>query len=288
MINLFISILLFNVLVIFFKLFEKYKIDNLQALIANYFISFLISLSLIKNDLEFTNIIEQPWFFHAIIIGILFISIFNLYAYSTQKIGIALTSVNNKMSFIVPVIASFFIYSDEIISSSKLVGIFLALIGIYLASTKKEGFIFDKKYMWLLVILFFGQGLADIILNDSKLYIGENDLLTFFLVLFLFASLFGIIILILKSIKNNTQIKFKNIIAGIIFGIPNFYSILYFLKALQSPDLISKTSFVFPFTSVAIVVSTTLVGVFFYKEKLFIRNYVGIVIALISIFIISY
>ena len=288
MINLFISILLFNVLVIFFKLFEKYKIDNLQALIANYFISFLISLSLIKNDLEFTNIIEQPWFFHAIIIGILFISIFNLYAYSTQKIGIALTSVNNKMSFIIPVIASFFIYNDEIISSNKLVGIFLALIGIYLASTKKEGFIFDKKYMWLLVILFFGQGLADIILNDSKLYIGENDLLTFFLVLFLFASLFGIIILILKSIKNNTQIKFKNIIAGIIFGIPNFYSILYFLKALQSPDLISKTSFVFPFTSVAIVVSTTLVGVFFYKEKLFIRNYVGIVIALISIFIISY
>ena len=81
---------------------------------------------------------------------------------------------------------------------------------------------------------------------------------------------------------------FKNIIAGIIFGIPNFYSILYFLKALQSPDLILKTSFVFPFTSVAIVVSTTLVGVFFYKEKLFIRNYVGIVIALISIFIISY
>ena len=288
MINLFISILLFNVLVIFFKLFEKYKIDNLQALIANYFISFLISLSLIENDLEFTNIIEQPWFFHAIIIGILFISIFNLYAYSTQKIGIALTSVNNKMSFIIPVIASFFIYNDEIISSSKFVGIFLALIGIYLASTKKEGFIFDKRYIWLLVILFFGQGLADIILNDSKFYIGENDLLTFFLVLFLFASLFGIIILILKSIKNNTRIKFKNIIAGIIFGIPNFYSILYFLKALQSPDLISKTSFVFPFTSVAIVVSTTLVGVFFYKEKLFIRNYVGIVIALISIFIISY
>ena len=288
MINLFISILLFNVLVIFFKLFEKYKIDNLQALIANYFISFLISLSLIENDLELTNIIEQPWFFHAIIIGILFISIFNLYAYSTQKIGIALTSVNNKMSFIIPVIASFFIYNDEIISSSKFVGIFLALIGIYLASTKKEGFIFDKRYIWLLVILFFGQGLADIILNDSKFYIGENDLLTFFLVLFLFASLFGIIILILKSIKNNTRIKFKNIIAGIIFGIPNFYSILYFLKALQSPDLISKTSFVFPFTSVAIVVSTTLVGVFFYKEKLFIRNYVGIVIALISIFIISY
>ena len=109
MIDLFISVLLFNILVIFFKLFEKYKIDNLQALITNYIVSFLISCSLIKKDLVFTDFHNQIWFSHALIIGILFISIFNLYAYSTQKIGIALTSVNNKMSFIIPVIASFFI-----------------------------------------------------------------------------------------------------------------------------------------------------------------------------------
>lgn len=288
MIDLFISVLLFNILVIFFKLFEKYKIDNLQALITNYIVSFLISCSLIKEDLVFTDFHNQIWFSHALIIGILFISIFNLYAYSTQKIGIALTSVNNKMSFIIPVIASFFIYNDEIFTLNKLVGISLALVGIFLASTKNTGLIFDKKYIWLLIILFLGQGIADIILNDSKLYIGNNDLLTFFLVLFLSASIFGIIIVSIKSIFGTVKIKFKNIIAGIIFGIPNFYSILYFLKALQSPDLISKTSFVFPLTSVAIVVSTTLVGIFFYNEKLFLRNYIGILIAIISIFIISY
>lgn len=288
MIDLFISVLLFNILVIFFKLFEKYKIDNLQALITNYIVSFLISCSLIKEDLVFTDFHNQIWFSHALIIGILFISIFNLYAYSTQKIGIALTSVNNKMSFIIPVIASFFIYTDEIFTLNKLVGISLALVGIFLASTKNTGLIFDKKYIWLLIILFLGQGIADIILNDSKLYIGNNDLLTFFLVLFLSASIFGIIIVSIKSIFGTVKIKFKNIIAGIIFGVPNFYSILYFLKALQSPDLISKTSFVFPLTSVAIVVSTTLVGIFFYNEKLFLRNYIGILIAIISIFIISY
>ena len=288
MIDLFISVLLFNILVIFFKLFEKYKIDNLQALITNYIVSFLISCSLIKEDLVFTDFHNQIWFSHALIIGILFISIFNLYAYSTQKIGIALTSVNNKMSFIIPVIASFFIYNDEIFTLNKLVGISLALVGIFLASTKNTGLIFDKKYIWLLIILFLGQGIADIILNDSKLYIGNNDLLTFFLVLFLSASIFGIIIVSIKSIFGTVKIKFKNIIAGIIFGVPNFYSILYFLKALQSPDLISKTSFVFPLTSVAIVVSTTLVGIFFYNEKLFLRNYIGILIAIISIFIISY
>jgi drug/metabolite transporter (DMT)-like permease len=288
MIDLFISVLLFNILVIFFKLFEKYKIDNLQALITNYIVSFLISCSLIKKDLVFTDFHNQIWFSHALIIGILFISIFNLYAYSTQKIGIALTSVNNKMSFIIPVIASFFIYNDEIFTLNKLVGISLALVGIFLASTKNTGLIFDKKYIWLLIILFLGQGIADIILNDSKLYIGNNDLLTFFLVLFLSASIFGIIIVSIKSIFGTVKIKFKNIIAGIIFGVPNFYSILYFLKALQSPDLISKTSFVFPLTSVAIVVSTTLVGISFYNEKLFLRNYIGILIAIISIFIISY
>ena len=36
MINIIYSIILFNVLIIIFKMFVKYKIDNLQALIFNY------------------------------------------------------------------------------------------------------------------------------------------------------------------------------------------------------------------------------------------------------------
>ena len=36
MINILYTIILFNILLIFFKLFKKYNIDNIQALTANY------------------------------------------------------------------------------------------------------------------------------------------------------------------------------------------------------------------------------------------------------------
>ena len=112
MIYISISILLFNLLVVFFKLFEKYNVDNLQALIANYFISGILSLMLL-NENENDNIsssLNSEWFFHAIILGILFISIFNIYALGIQKIGVATSSVINKMSFIIPVIFSIVFY----------------------------------------------------------------------------------------------------------------------------------------------------------------------------------
>ena len=106
MIYILISILLFNILVVFFKLFEKYNVDNLQALISNYFTSAILSFILLDDYKKISYQFEYDWIFHALILGGLFISIFNIYAFSTQKVGITTTSVINKMSFMIPVIFS--------------------------------------------------------------------------------------------------------------------------------------------------------------------------------------
>lgn len=286
MIYIAISIILFNVLVVFFKLFEKYNIDNLQALISNYFISALLSLLLLSENDNIQSSIESEWFIHAIILGTLFISIFNIYALGIQKIGIATSSVINKMSFVVPVVFSIIFYENEVFSLSILFGILLALLGIYLSSTNNSSFNFDKKYLWIILIIFFGQGLVDIVLNDSKFYIPKDENILFFLMLFISATTAGIIILFAK--KQISHIKIKNLLWGAIFGIPNFFSIFYFLKALQSDYFIDKSYLIFPLTSVGIVVTTTFLGVLIYKEILTKRNLIGITIAVISILIISF
>lgn len=286
MIYIAISIILFNVLVVFFKLFEKYKVDNLQALISNYFISALLSLLLLNENDNIQSSIESEWFIHAIILGTLFISIFNIYALGIQKIGIATSSVINKMSFVVPVVFSIIFYENEVFSLSILFGILLALIGIYLSSTNNSSFNFDKKYLWIILIIFFGQGLVDIVLNDSKFYIPKDENILFFLILFISATTAGILILFAK--KQISHIKIKNLLWGAIFGIPNFFSIFYFLKALQSDYFIDKSYLIFPLTSVGIVVTTTFLGVLIYKEILTKRNLIGITIAVISILIISF
>ena len=285
MIYIAISIILFNVLVVFFKLFEKYNIDNLQALISNYFISALLSLLLLSENDNIQSSIESEWFIHAIILGTLFISIFNIYALGIQKIGIATSSVINKMSFVVPVVFSIIFYENEVFSLSILFGILLALLGIYLSSTNNSSFNFDKKYLWIILIIFFGQGFVDIVLNDSKFYIPKDENILFFLILFISATTAGIVILFTK--KQISHVKIKNLLWGAIFGIPNFFSIFYFLKALQSDYFIDKSYLIFPLTSVGIVVTTTFLGVLIYKEILTKRNLIGITIAVISILIIS-
>ena len=288
MIYLAISIFLFNILVILFKLFEKYNINNLQALLVNYIVSTLLAFYFIEDTINIKNIIESEWIYHSIFIGILFISIFNIYALCVQKVGITVTSVINKMSFIIPVIASIILYKDESFSLSILIGIVLVLIGIYFSSTNNSSFKFNNKYIWLIAIIFFGQGLVDIILNDSKFYIKKDETMLFFLMLFISASITGLIILSFQYKFRKVSIKLKNLIWGIIFGIPNFYSILYFLKALQSSEFINKTSLILPLNSVGVVVSTTLVGVIIYKEILTRRNVVGILISILSILVIYY
>lgn len=285
MIYIAISIILFNVLVVFFKLFEKYNIDNLQALISNYFISALLSLLLLSENDNIQSSIESEWFIHAIILGTLFISIFNIYALGIQKIGIATTSVINKMSFVIPVVFSIIFYENEVFSLSILFGVLLALLGIYLSSTNNSSFNFDKKYFWIILIIFFGQGFVDIVLNDSKFYIPKDENILFFLILFISATTAGILILFAK--KQISHIKIKNLLWGAIFGIPNFFSIFYFLKALQSDYFIDKSYLIFPLTSVGIVVTTTFLGMLIYKEILTKRNLIGITIAIISILIIS-
>ena len=288
MIYLVISIFLFNILVVFFKLFEKYNINNLQALITNYMVSALLAFYFIEDTINIKNIIESEWIYHSIFIGILFISIFNIYAFCVQKVGITVTSVINKMSFIVPVIASIILYKDESFSLSILIGIVLALIGIYFSSTNNSSFKFNNKYIWLIAMIFFGQGLVDIILNDSKFHINEHETMLFFLMLFISASITGLIILSFQYKFRKVSVKSKNLIWGMIFGIPNFYSILYFLKALQSSEFINKSSLILSLNSVGVVISTTLVGVIIYKETLTRRNIVGILIAILSILVIYY
>lgn len=285
MIYIAISIILFNILVVFFKLFEKYNIDNLQALISNYFISALLSLLLLSENDNIQSSIESEWFIHAIILGTLFISIFNIYALGIQKIGIATSSVINKMSFVIPVVFSIIFYENEVFSLSILFGVLLAVLGIYLSSTNNSSFNFDKKYLWIILIIFFGQGFVDIVLNDSKFYIPKDENILFFLILFISATTAGILILFAK--KQISHIKIKNLLWGAIFGIPNFFSIFYFLKALQSDYFIDKSYLIFPLTSVGIVVTTTFLGMLIYKEILTKRNLIGITIAVISILIIS-
>ncbi|MBT4738301.1 MAG: DMT family transporter [Flavobacteriales bacterium] len=288
MINIVYTILLFNILIIVFKMFKKYKVDNLQGLIVNYLTAAICSYFFLEQDFLLDDILQSDWIYHAIIIGSLFIIVFNFYAFGIQKVGIAVTTVANKMSLIIPVCAALILYPNEEFTSLKGIAFILALVGIYLSSTKSGKLSFDKKYLWLIILVFVGQGISDAIFNDfaqSFKEVLEKESYLFFMTLFIIASISGILILSGKSFKGRNPLKLKSVFWGVIFGIPNFFSLVFFLKALNDPEL--SSSIVFPLVSMGVIVSSSIIGMILFKEKLSKNNWIGILLSICAIYIFS-
>ena len=285
MINIIYTILLFNILIIVFKNFEKYKADNLQALIVNYLTAAGCSYFFLEQGFSLNHVLNSEWLYHAMIIGTLFIIVFNFYAFGTQKVGIAVTTVANKMSLIIPVCAALILYPENnTFDALKGIAFFLALAGIYLSSTKGGKLSFDKKYLWLIILVFVGQGISDSIFNDFAQKFPNEGGYLFFMILFFMASISGILILIGKSIKTKNKLQLKSIFWGVIFGVPNFFSLLFFLKALGS----MSSSEVFPLVSMGVVVSSSLIGLLLFEEKLTKSNWIGISLSICAIYIFSF
>jgi len=286
MIYILYTVLLFNILIVVFKFFEKFKVDNLQGLIINYFTAALCGYFLLKDDYSISYVLSAPWAHYSIIIGFIFIVVFNFYAYGTQKVGISVTTVANKMSLIIPVCAALILYPDDKLTLLKTTGFILALIAIYLSATKGGKLNFNKKYLWLIVLVFVGQGISDTLFSHSSLLLKPGEDMKFFITLFLMAGLSGIAILIGKSFYSPVKIEAKNFLWGIIFGIPNFFSLYFFLEALSSESM--KKSVVFPLVSMGVVIISAIIGIIFYKENLSKSNWVGIFFALASIAVFSF
>ena len=200
MINIIYTILLFNILIIVFKMFERYKVDNLQGLIVNYLTAAGCSYFFLEQDFSLNHVLNSEWIYHAMIIGTLFIIVFNFYAFGTQKVGISVTTVSNKMSLIIPVFAALILYPNEEFTSLKGIAFFLAIVGIYLSTTKSGRLTFNNKYIWIIILVFIGQGVSDAIFNDFAQKFPNEDGYLFFMTLFFFASISGILILSGKSI----------------------------------------------------------------------------------------
>lgn len=287
MIDIILTIVLFNVLIVLFKLFERFGVDNLQALTVNYLAAGVMGLINYEGDISISYIIQSDWSTYSLIIGFLFIVVFNLYATGAQKAGMAISTVANKMSLVIPVIAAILLYPDEHFSIIKILGFVLALLGIYFSSTTNNKLSFDPKYLWIIILIFIGQGAADAIFNHARYhYVTDADKPLFFLVLFITAGLSGLLMIISKTAsKQRPVLHWKNIVAGIAFGIPNYGSLIFMFNALKSSGI--ESSKVYPLVSMGIIALSAIIGWIFFSERLSKTNWAGIFLAIAAIAVIS-
>lgn len=283
-IYLLLSIVFSTFINLVFKWFSVFKVNKIQAILVNYLVCFSIGFVL-SGDFNLLKIIGSDWFKYCIILGSLFVAIFLSMAMTTEKYGVSVNAVSAKMSVIIPVLFAY-VYNSERLTIQFVVGILLSLLSIYLI-TKKKQIIIPKKYIYLPIIVFLGSGTIDTSLKLLELnYSNDISINTISYSIFLGAFLVGTTFYTIKNQFNFSNWSSRNIISGIILGIPNYFSIYFLLTAIKSFSL--KSAFVFGINNIGIVLLSTLLSVIIFKEKLTLINKIGVLISVLSIILIAY
>ena len=286
MIYLLLSILFNAVLFIIIKLFAKFNIDALQALVVNYFVAFGVGLFFLDTSFSPQIIISQEWFKGSILLGFIVISTFYVTTITSQRNGLSVASVASKMSVIIPIILGVFLY-DETLGSVKILGIIIALIAVYFTSKKETGEIQQASNLVFPILVFIGAGTIDSSLKYLQTFhVPSNQIGLFSSVTFFCAFSVGILILVFLSLKGKIKFAGRNILGGIALGLPNFFSLYYLVKMLEAKAFESAT--LFTIHNIAIVLVSTFVGILFFKERISMRNALGIGLALFALFLVTY
>lgn len=281
MIALIGTIICSTLLLVIFRIFERYEIDSFQAIVVNYFTAFICGISIYAADIQPAILTNLTWIPFIGVSAILFISLFIIMAISAQKNGIASTSVAVKMSMALSMLGMILIYK-EAISFLKISGVVLALLGVFLLAGANKG-TNKNSSSFMLVILFFGSGLLDLHLNYAQKVALSNlspPLFTAFG--FGLAGCIGLVVYIIQGIRSSYKpVRAKNIIAGVTLGIPNFYSIYFILKSYRTLNW--QDSSVLAVANVSIVILSVFVGFLVFKEQVNKIKIAGILSALLAI-----
>ena len=280
MIYLFIAIITSTLIIVTFRILKHFNIEIVQAISVNYLVASSFGFLIAPENFSIDTIVSSNWFPYAILVGLTLIIAFNFFALSAQKAGVTVTAISSRMSVVIPVILGFILFGDKC-NLIKITGIVLALIAFYLTFKKKENIKFQKKLFVLPLLLFLAVGTNDSLMKFTEHFYIEGDFVLFLSTAFFFALIFGLLVLGFKIKKQKFAVK--NIIAGFILGLLNWWSTLYFLKGLD----VFEVSVFIPIYNVSVVALSAMIGFFLFKEKLRFINWLGILMAIGAITMIS-
>ncbi len=272
-------------LLLIIKSFKRFGIEAFPAIVVNYFVAASFSLAFTSSKSVYLEA-SHLWG-PSLILGGLFISVFYLISLTTDKMGVSVASVANKMSVVIPVVMAFIIYGDTV-TFLKIAGIVLALLSVVFVSARanKEGE--TKAVNWILPLaVFIGTGIIDALVNYcQKKIVQSNDETACLTGLFFYAAgTFGVIAFLLFY-KEKKKLNYgKTILAGIILGTPNYFSIYLIMRAIS--DNVLESSVLYPVVNVGVVLGSTLSAFLFFSEKLSLKNWLGILLSVAAIALIT-
>jgi drug/metabolite transporter (DMT)-like permease len=272
-----------------FKLYERYRVDHFQAILVNYFTcvacGMLYSGSIPIGPAPGTS---GSWLPYALGLGAVFISGFNGAASTVKHFGVTISQIMQKMSILTTVPFALLVFNESA-GWGKILGILCALAAIILVNWPKKGEQAGTTpwHLWWIPV---GTWVLSGIIEMTFLWVQGKQLVTpgdvrFITTVFFTAGCLGLLTATLNWWRGRLQFQWRNVVGGIVLGIPNFGSMYFLLLALAQG---LEGSVVFPVTNLGIILLTTAGAIAFFHEKLSTINLLGIFVAVTAILLMAF
>ncbi|MEL1244457.1 DMT family transporter [Flavobacterium sp. DGU11] len=279
MLYLILSIICSVTVGVIFKIARKYDTCITQVIAWNYVFAIILCYVFFSPDLAAIAPTEH-WSLYTPL-AVLLPAIFILMATSIRHMGIVRTDAAQRLSLFIPILAAWFIFKEDF-NILKLAGLavgFPAILLIVSRQQENQG----RQWVYPLLVL-FGFGIIDVLFKQVALLPSPGYTTSLFII-FCGALAVTVLIVLYQVIFKKAALKLMSLAFGTLVGIFNFGNILFYLKAHK--EFADNPSTVFAAMNMGVIVVGSLAGILLFKEKLSKGNYVGIVLALVAIVLIT-
>ncbi len=191
--------------------------------------------------------------------GLLFLMNFLAYQRNILLNGLSLSVSVMRIAMIVPILVSLLLFREHINAWNGL-GILLG-ISAFMLKSDWGGL---RNLLWL-VWLFAISGVTDLSLKVFK-ELGSGSEQVFVFMIFSSAFVFTLVSILYKRVK----IPWQSIVFGLLLGLPNRFSTVFFLKGLNTVP----AAIAYPVTAIGVVLISILSDVLFWRRRLVARDIV--------------
>ncbi len=273
-----------------FKLFERFGVHMFQAIVVNYFTC--VACGWLHAGVLPFSAAERlaPWMPYALLLGLVFVSGFNAAAQTVRYFGVTISQVMQKMSILLTVPFAIWVYG-ETSGMSKWFGFALALCAIVLVNWRKEQLPsaaaspLGMGLLWIPLLTWVLSGIIEIVLVIVKHeQLTDTSSPVFITTVFATAGLIGAMVAAIGLALGRLCFSWRNAVGGIALGIPNYSSMWFLLRALDSS---MEASVTFPVLNIGIILTTTFGAMWLFSERLAKPQRWGIALAIAAIALIS-
>lgn len=267
------------------KVARQKGVEIAQSIAVNYLVAMSLCYFILQPDFKGQGIVEivqtNPSSYLFFALGILLPTVFLIQAKALEFAGIIRTDAAQRLSLFLPILAAFTLFG-EAVTTNKLVALLLAFgaLGCLLWKSHQGMQKGGTTAIVSLALVWVGFGVIDILFKQMA-KTGSAFPLTL-LISFIFAGCVMFIYLLLKR----TQWHIPSVAVGLLLGVLNFGNILFYIKAHQA--LKDDPTLVFTGMNLGVICLGTLIGAFFFKEKINKINYLGVVVAIVAIICLFY